>query len=100
MTRVSPQTILARTPGVLAQRLDDEIVLLDSDLGHYFALNPTGASLWDWIGERTIQVAELVDLLCTHYDVARTTAEQDVLTLVAELLEQRLVEVRETVAPR
>ena len=94
MTHVGTETILARRQGVLAQRLDEEIVLLDADVGHYFALNPTGASLWEWIGEQTIRVADLVDLLCAHYDVSASAAERDILALVRELLEQGLVEVR------
>ena len=82
---------IARAPGVLAQRLDDEIVLLDPNLGHYFALNSTGASLWDWLGENHARIGDLVDLLLSGYDVPRSQGEEDVLALVRELLEHGLV---------
>ncbi|HVS13021.1 MAG TPA: PqqD family protein [Thermoanaerobaculia bacterium] len=92
MTAGSPSIL--RTPGVLAQRLDDEIVLLDAERGHYFALNATGARIWEWIGEEGAAVPALVQRLVEAYDVAPPEAERDVLELLRQLEAQGLIERR------
>jgi PqqD family protein of HPr-rel-A system len=82
---------IVRTPGVLAQQLDDEIVLLDAARGHYFALNATGARIWQWIGDDGATVSALVERLVEAYEVEPSTAERDVLELLRELEEQGLI---------
>lgn len=87
--------IVSHAPGVLAQRLDEEVVLLDPNLGHYFALNPTGARVWEWLESGGTSICELLDRLMRDYEVDRQRARDDLIDLVEELRSQKLVVVRE-----
>jgi hypothetical protein len=82
---------------VLFRQLDDEAVLLDLKSGTYFGLNDTGARVWDLILEYGL-LSDVLDALLKEYAVEPAVAERDLLALVSELIERRLVDVRRDAA--
>jgi Coenzyme PQQ synthesis protein D (PqqD) len=84
--------ILQSHPEVVATTLETgEVVLLHLDSQPYYSLNLTGAHIWEGLTpglplrgvSRRLQVA---------FEVRPERAERSVLTLVEDLLQQRLVE--------
>jgi len=76
--------------GVMFNRVGEEIVLLDLDSGTYFGLDTVGSRVWDLIsGDATI--GEAIDAMLEEYDVEREVLERDVLRLVGELEEKKLI---------
>ncbi len=72
------------TPGVLQQRVGDEIVLVHPATNQIYALNPTGAALWQLlptVSDRRALVAALVE----RFDATADEIERDVDRLLAEL---------------
>lgn len=77
-------------PGVLAQELDGETILLDSGSGTYFRLNDTGSRVWEAVlaGRAPKDVAA---------EIARDTGadpvkvEEDVTALLATLESRGLI---------
>jgi hypothetical protein len=70
--------------------LGGETVILDADGGHYYALNATATAIWDLCdGKRT--TGEIIDALCSEFDITRAAAQASLQRLLRDLVEARLV---------
>ncbi len=58
--------------------------------GHYYALNEVGARVWD-LCDGTRSVSDVIALLSAEFDAPAATIDQDVLDLLHELCDERLV---------
>ena len=77
----------------LFQELSGETVLLELSRGVYYGLDEIGTRIWNLLAEgRSLE--ETVDVLVEEYDVDRARGAADVLRLVGELEERRLLEIR------
>ena len=81
---------LARSERILAQQTADTVVLLDPDSGQYFTLDEVGARVWE-LSDGTRNVGQMVEILRGEYDAPASTIHADVLELVTELADERLV---------
>ena len=79
-----------RSDQVMVQESAGTLLLFDVDDGEYFALNDVGRSLWA-LCDGTRSIAALASVLSAEYDAPLETIEADVLALVRELSEERLV---------
>jgi hypothetical protein len=68
--------------------------VLNFDDGKYYSLNPIGARIWQLI-EDWRKVSDLVAVIFEEYDVEATRCESDVIVLLTELRDLRLVEVQD-----
>ena len=76
----------------LFQELGGETVLLELSRGVYYGLDEVGTRIWTLLTEgRSLQ--DTVDVLVGEYDVAPARAAEDVVRLVSELEERRLLEI-------
>jgi hypothetical protein len=76
---------------VLTRRLDDELVLLNLDNDFYFGLDEVGTRMWEVLAlAPSIDVA--IDQLVAEYDTEPQRVRNDVEKLVAELVDNGLVE--------
>ena len=72
--------------------LAGEVAILNLENGVYYGLNPVGARVWNLIQEpRTL--ADLRDALLGEYDVDAARLESDLRGLLAQLAEQRLIDI-------
>ena len=84
------RTVCTVAPGVLAQELDGETILLDSTSGTYFRLNETGTRVWEAVVEGRSPEEVVGDLVnSTGADLASVRA--DVAALLALLASKGLV---------
>lgn len=77
----------------LFQELSGETVLLELSRGVYYGLDEVGTRIWNLLAEER-SLEETVDVLVEEYDVDRARGAADVLRLVGELEERRLLEIR------
>lgn len=75
---------------VVAREVGGETMLLDLSSGTYFGLDQIGGRIWQLLEDGS-SPAEACDALIGEYDVIRETLETDVLALLADLLERRLI---------
>ena len=79
---------------VLMRELDGESVLLNLDSETYFGLDQVGTRMWSLLtGAPSIQAA--YDALLTEYDVTPDVLRQDMETLLGELLDHGLLELKD-----
>ena len=85
----------ARVPdGVVFQSLQDELVLLNLHTGVYFGLNTVGARIWQLIqAHQQAPLQQIVETLVDEYDVQPDRCTDDLLSLIARLEENRLLEI-------
>jgi len=74
--------------------LGDEAVVLNLEDGAYYGLNEVAARVWKLVQEpRT--VVEIRDSLLEVYEVNIDSCTQDLLILIAQLQEWKLIEIEE-----
>lgn len=88
---VAVDTAPKRSSRVLAERTEEETILLALDGGHYFSLNEVGTRVWE-LCDGTHDVADIVTLLCDEYDAPHSTVEADVVDLVRALARDHLLD--------
>jgi hypothetical protein len=76
---------------VLARRVGQDLLLLDTSTGVYHALNETGALVWEVL-QQGGAVDAVAAAVATRYDVDVAHAAEDVAAIVAELQEAKLIE--------
>lgn len=74
----------------VANMVGDETVILHLGNGTYYGLDPIGARLWTAL-EGGRSVSAVLDDILEIFEVDRSTAEQDLLALLADLAENELV---------
>jgi hypothetical protein len=94
--KVNKKGIYSVSEDVVAREIEGEIIIvplvggigdLEEDL---FTLNETGKAIWDRLdGCQTLN--EVITQLSTEYQAAAGEIEQDVLGLVQELLDRRIL---------
>jgi hypothetical protein len=90
MNEPSSLTDITLAPGVRQTASEDGAVLLDTEQGICFSLNPIGLMIWDLM-KRHPSVELVVDALEQQFQVPRAQLEADVLEFVAELESKRLI---------
>jgi len=94
------RSVFRRTPEVVCRRVGGESILVPirqnvGNLDFVYTLSPVAASVWDQLdGQRSLD--EIVDAICSEYEVDRETAAADVAGLVADLSEAALISQVET----
>jgi hypothetical protein len=76
---------------ILKQEAAGTVVLLDLDSGQYFSLDGAGSRVWDLCDGRHA-VAEIVGMVCGEYDAPAETIERDVLELLNDLADEKLLD--------
>lgn len=81
---------LVRTPGVVHEAFEDEVVVVDLDSGDYFSLIEVGATCWNCL-LAGCTVKEAVDAVKAVYEGAPAEIEAGVQTLIGELEAENLI---------
>ena len=89
---LTPDTALVRSNDVVANTLDNELVMMDVEQGTYFALDAIGADIWARL-ESPTRLSTLCAALVEAYDVDAATCLADVTALVEDLIAKSLVTV-------
>ena len=78
--------------------MGDEAVILDLDRSMYYSLDPVGARVFELLAQPT-PLRDVLSTLLAEFEVDEPTARTDLLALVEDLLQNRLVVVAPPDAP-
>jgi hypothetical protein len=84
--------VVFTSQGQVACMVDDGFMILNLNDGVYYGLDDVGARIWELLQERRA-VVDIRDALLAEFDVDQERCEKDLLRLLGELIEARLVEV-------
>ena len=95
MNRSVSLTSRVQMPGeILSQLLQDELVLLNLSTGTYYSLDPVGTRIWQLLAASPAQPLQgVADTLLQEYETPADRCTHDLLALVTQLQEHRLLEV-------
>lgn len=93
-TTISRDTTVVATPEQVSSDLAGESVILNLKTGMYFGLNEVGASVWNLL-QQPRSVNDICTQILDQYEVESEQCEQDVLTLLNELVESELIEIKD-----
>ena len=82
---------MRRAEGISSATVRGDAVLLDTRRGKYYALNPTGAAVWELLLEPR-SLAELRTALLERFDVEPETLSDDLGQLLDELRQHGLID--------
>jgi len=85
-------SLIGRSPGQLAGEIDDQVVLLSIESGHYFHLNPVGSRIWSLI-ETPAAASALIDRLLDEFTIDRATCHRQVMDFLRDLSANGLIRV-------
>lgn len=75
-------------------QLDNEAVVLNLEDGIYYSLNPVASRVWELVQEsRTVR--DIRDSLLSEYDIEESTCTKDLLDLLEQLHQWKLIEVHD-----
>jgi len=88
---LTPKTQIRTNPSILDSEIDDEVVLLNIDLGKYFGLDPVASEIWKRIQE-PISIETLIKQLLITYTVEKERCEKDTMEVLDRMLESGLIQ--------
>jgi hypothetical protein len=91
----SPQHFEVAVDQVAAQVMDGEVVVINLSTGSYYTSNTVAGAIWPLI-EAGHDIAAMANRLCTHFEVERTRAEEDLSTLLQQLEAEGIIRVATT----
>ena len=83
---------LVRNGSAVFTELDDQVVMLDTEGGKYYELDPVGSRIWVLL-EGEPSMAELRDALVAEFEVDAETCRNDLADFLEKLVELGLVAV-------
>ncbi len=87
---MTPETTIRAHPDVVAQRLDDEVVLVNLQTNRIFALNATAARFWELL-TAGVEREEIVRIMCDEFEVEVAHLEGEIDSLLSSLAKEQLV---------
>jgi len=93
MTELSRSTKIVVSKDVVSCDLGGETAMLDMKEGIYYGLNEMGTIIWEYIQE-PITMQEIVNKILYEYEVDEETCFSDLVELIDQMLENKLVEVK------
>lgn len=84
------QSIPTVDPRFCVRELGEETLILSEKGDEILTLNEVGSFIWQQINAQHT-LADILDILCDEYDVARDQAERDLGEFVAELEAHALI---------
>ncbi len=78
---------------VYTQEVGEETILLDTQGGRYFSLDPVGTRMWQLIREHSA-LRTVFETLLTEYNVAPERLETDLLALVTKIIDKGLARIK------
>ncbi|MFV1981285.1 MAG: PqqD family protein [Rhodothermia bacterium] len=89
MPHPNPKYALAG-PNIVHETFADEVVVVSLDSGSYYSLEGSATKCWD-LALAGFPVDEIVDSLCTEYQVARPVVETSVERFMSEVCQEGLL---------
>jgi Coenzyme PQQ synthesis protein D (PqqD) len=87
-------SIVQRHPDIIAAEVDQDLVMVSVASGFYYGVSDVAREIWEAI-ERPTKVSDLVNDLTASYDIDRSSCEEQTLSFLEDLLNERLLEVKD-----
>jgi hypothetical protein len=90
---ISQNSVVVAGQDQVSSDLAGESVILSLKNGTYYGLNELGSVIWEFIQEPKT-VANICEVILRDYEVDSETCESSIQSLLSDLLEAQLIEIR------
>ena len=84
--------MITKSTQILSSTIDDEVVMMSSEKGMYYNLDPIGSRIW-----ALLDIPQTLESLCaqlmTEYDIDQATCQQETEEFIQSLAERGLVQI-------
>jgi len=94
---ISNDSIVVAVKSQVSCQVGAETVVLHFDKGLYFGLNEVGTLIWNQV-QQPRKAQGIRDAILREYEVSNEQCERELLTLLGELSENGLVQIRDATA--
>lgn len=95
MNKINKHSVLRRKDEhLLSSKVFEDLVMLDTETGDYFGMNPVAGTLWEQLQEAR-SLAQVFQIIAKKFEVTEAQFYQDVLPFVEQLYKNGLLEVEE-----
>ena len=91
---LTPTTILARNPEIIANAIDDEIVMMSIEEGSYFGLNSIGSIIWQEL-EEAKSIESIISILLERFDVEEQTCREETIAFIENMIKNKTLVITE-----
>ncbi|MFV5213253.1 lasso peptide biosynthesis PqqD family chaperone [Azonexus caeni] len=91
MPHAEKKTVFVRNPDLIAADMDGDTVIMSIERGEYYGIGGVGSRVWDLLAQ-PISVLDLVEVVCTEFDVAPSVCQADMERFINELKVLGLIE--------
>jgi hypothetical protein len=92
-TKIELESVVVASKEQLASSIGGETVILGLQTGRYYGVDGVSARVWQIIQEPS-RVADIRNVLVAEYEVDPQVCETDLLALLGQMADGRLIEVR------
>lgn len=85
------ELVFKHTPGLMANELDGDTVVMSVESGAYYGIEGTGQAIWSLLAQ-PISVADLIERILERYQVDRALCEKQVLDYLVTLEKEGLIQ--------
>lgn len=89
---ITQESIVRRDSNILTNTIDDQIVMMSLEKGHYYGMNPVGSRIWERLREPA-SVDALCDELLQEYQTDRQRCLHAVIAFLEKLHAAGLIEI-------
>lgn len=86
---VKLSAIIKRNPKIISRAIENQTFILDAENGEIRSLNEVASFIWK-LAEKKVTVSQIIERICSEYEVKPTTAKKDTMELVEKYLERGL----------
>jgi hypothetical protein len=90
---ITADSTIVASKGAISATVEAEVVILDTESGIYYGLNPVGTRVWNLVQGEPLTLAEICDCVTAEFDVERERCERDLIELLGDLDSNGLIEV-------
>ena len=86
--------LIRKDEHLLSSKVFEDLVMLDTETGDYFGMNPVASTLWEQLQEAK-SLAQVFPIIEQQFEVNEAQFYHDVLPFVEKLYKNGLLEVKE-----
>ena len=90
--RITPDSTVVASEQQMSRDVGEETVILGIEEGMYYGLDQVASRIWSLLQE-PCRVSDICDVVVAEYEVTPEECQRDVVALLGQLADQRLIEV-------
>lgn len=91
MTLLNQETKISINPNIIRTSIDNDLVMLNPEVQHFFGVNSVGADIWALLEKAPHSLQSICEMISEQYDIQESPYINDVRSFIEDMLEQKLL---------